>query len=99
MRFLKWSGPFELGNLARMRRAAGFCLRPLRTKLPSAPAPGCARRWKPPFARFGGLSFVRRPCRLGEKHGLLIDWQPVKEGRCVAALRFEFVRDPQGALF
>ena len=33
-----------------------------------------------------------------EKDGWLIDWQPIKEGRKVAALRFEFRRDPQGRL-
>lgn len=36
---------------------------------------------------------------LREKNGLLIDWQPIKDGRRVGALRFEFVRNPQGALF
>jgi plasmid replication initiation protein len=36
---------------------------------------------------------------LRAKNGLLIDWQPVKEGRRVGALRFEFVRNPQAALF
>lgn len=33
-----------------------------------------------------------------EKDGWLIDWQPIKEGRKVAALRFDFKRDPQGKL-
>lgn len=36
---------------------------------------------------------------LTEKNGLLIDWEPVKEGRRVASLRFAFARNPQGALF
>jgi len=35
---------------------------------------------------------------LTEKDGWLIEWQPIKEGRRVAAIRFEFVRDPQGRL-
>lgn len=35
---------------------------------------------------------------LTEKDGWLIDWQPIKEGRKVAALRFEFRRDIQGRL-
>ena len=33
-----------------------------------------------------------------EKDGWLIEWQPIKEGRKVAAIRFEFRRDPQGRL-
>ncbi len=33
-----------------------------------------------------------------EKDGWLIDWHPVKAGRKVIALRFEFKRDPQGRL-
>lgn len=33
-----------------------------------------------------------------EKDGWIIDWQPIKAGRKVAALRFEFRRDPQGRL-
>lgn len=36
---------------------------------------------------------------LCEKDGWLIQWAPIKEGRKVAALRFEFKRDPQGSLF
>jgi plasmid replication initiation protein len=36
---------------------------------------------------------------LTKKNGLMISWEPVKEGRRVAALRFEFARNPQGALF
>lgn len=32
------------------------------------------------------------------KDGWLIEWQPIKAGRRVAALRFEFKRDPQGKL-
>ncbi len=32
------------------------------------------------------------------KDGWLIKWQPIKEGRKVTALRFEFKRDPQGRL-
>lgn len=35
---------------------------------------------------------------LGEKDGWLIQWRPIKKGRKVAALRFEFRRDPQGKL-
>jgi plasmid replication initiation protein len=35
---------------------------------------------------------------LTTKDGWLIDWKPIKEGRKVAALRFEFKRDPQGRL-
>jgi plasmid replication initiation protein len=35
---------------------------------------------------------------LTEKDGWLIDWQPVKAGRRVKALRFQFKRDPQGRL-
>lgn len=36
---------------------------------------------------------------LREKNGWIIDWEPSKrEGRRVAALRFEFRRDPQGRL-
>ncbi len=35
---------------------------------------------------------------LTEKDGWLIEWQPIKAGRRVAAIRFEFVRDPQGRL-
>jgi plasmid replication initiation protein len=36
---------------------------------------------------------------LTKKNGLLIDWQPVKAGRRVGSLTFEFARNPQGALF
>ena len=36
---------------------------------------------------------------LQEKDGWLINWQPVKAGRKVKALRFEFKKDPQGRLF
>ena len=36
---------------------------------------------------------------LTEKDGWLIEWQPVKAGRKVAAVKFVFRRDPQGALF
>lgn len=36
---------------------------------------------------------------LAEKDGWLIRWTPIKEGRKVAALRFEFKRNPQGVLF
>lgn len=36
---------------------------------------------------------------LTEKDGWLIDWTPVKAGRRVKALRFQFKRDPQGRLF
>jgi len=35
---------------------------------------------------------------LREKDGWLIEWWPVKTGRKVTALRFEFKRDPQGQL-
>lgn len=35
---------------------------------------------------------------LTEKDGWLITWTPIKEGRKVSALRFEFKRDPQGRL-
>lgn len=36
---------------------------------------------------------------LTEKDGWLIEWETVKAGRKVAALKFKFRRDPQGALF
>jgi plasmid replication initiation protein len=35
---------------------------------------------------------------LTEKDGWLIQWQPIKAGRKVKALRFTFMRDPQGQL-
>ncbi len=35
---------------------------------------------------------------LTEKDGWLIKWQPIKAGRKVKALRFTFMRDPQGQL-
>lgn len=35
---------------------------------------------------------------LCEKDGWLIEWTPIKTGRKVTDLRFEFKRDPQGAL-
>ena len=35
---------------------------------------------------------------LQEKDGWLIQWQPVKAGRKVKALRFTFMRDPQGRM-
>ncbi|SVW35712.1 replication initiator protein [Klebsiella pneumoniae] len=35
---------------------------------------------------------------LVEKDGWLIEWKPVKAGRKVAKVRFEFKRDPQGRL-
>jgi plasmid replication initiation protein len=35
---------------------------------------------------------------LREKDGWLIDWTPIKTGRKVTTLRFEFKRDPQGRL-
>jgi plasmid replication initiation protein len=35
---------------------------------------------------------------LTEKDGWLIAWTPIKAGRKVTALRFEFKRDPQGRL-
>jgi hypothetical protein len=33
-----------------------------------------------------------------EKDGWLIQWQPVKAGRKVKGLRFEFMRNPQQSL-
>lgn len=36
---------------------------------------------------------------LMEKDGWLIQWRPVKAGRRVAAVHFDFKRDPQGRLF
>ena len=35
---------------------------------------------------------------LVEKDGWLIQWQPIKAGRKVKAVRFTFMRDPQGRL-
>jgi plasmid replication initiation protein len=35
---------------------------------------------------------------LTEKDGWMIEWTPIKTGRKVTALRFEFKRDPQGQL-
>ena len=35
---------------------------------------------------------------LGDKDGWLIQWRPIKAGRKVSAVRFEFRRDPQGRL-
>lgn len=35
---------------------------------------------------------------LNEKDGWLIQWQPIKAGRKVKAVRFTFMRDPQGQL-
>ena len=35
---------------------------------------------------------------LTEKDGWLIDWKPIKAGRKVVALRFDFQRNPQGQL-
>lgn len=35
---------------------------------------------------------------LREKNGLIVHWTPVKSGRKVTALRFEFEPDPQGTL-
>lgn len=35
---------------------------------------------------------------LTQKDGWKISWSPIKEGRKVVALRFEFARDPQGRL-
>ena len=35
---------------------------------------------------------------LVEKDGWLIQWQPIKAGRKVKAVRFKFMRDPQGRL-
>jgi len=36
---------------------------------------------------------------LNEKDGWIINWQPIKGGRRVKALRFDFKKDPQGRLF
>jgi plasmid replication initiation protein len=36
---------------------------------------------------------------LTEKDGWLIEWRPIKAGRKVKALRFEFRRNPQMSLF
>jgi len=36
---------------------------------------------------------------LNEKDGWIITWQPIKGGRRVKALRFDFRKDPQGRLF
>ena len=36
---------------------------------------------------------------LTEKDGWLIQWEPVKAGRKVKAVRFTFMRNPQGSLF
>ena len=36
---------------------------------------------------------------LQEKDGWLIQWQPIKAGRKVKAIRFTFMRNPQGTLF
>ena len=36
---------------------------------------------------------------LTEKDGWLIEWEPIKAGRKVAAVRFTFKRNPQGQLF
>ena len=36
---------------------------------------------------------------LVQKDGWLIEWQPIKAGRRVRAIRFDFKRDPQQALF
>ncbi len=35
---------------------------------------------------------------LRDKDSLLVEWQPIKAGRKVKALRFTFMRDPQGRL-
>lgn len=35
---------------------------------------------------------------LSEKDGWLINWKPIKAGRRVSAIRFDFERDPQGRL-
>ena len=45
--------------------------------------------------------FVIEPAvaELTEKDGWKIEWKPIKKGRKVAALRFEYCRDPQGRLF
>lgn len=50
------------------------------------------------------FSRLRQKCiepavrELTEKDGWLIKWEPIKAGRRVARLRFEFERDPQGRL-
>jgi plasmid replication initiation protein len=36
---------------------------------------------------------------LFDKNALVVKWEPVKAGRKVVGLRFEFEPDPQGALF
>jgi plasmid replication initiation protein len=36
---------------------------------------------------------------LTEKDGWLIQWEAVKAGRKVKAIRFTFMRNPQGSLF
>ena len=36
---------------------------------------------------------------LTEKDGWLIQWEAVKAGRKVKAIRFNFMRNPQGSLF
>ena len=35
---------------------------------------------------------------LQDRDGWLIQWQPIKAGRKTAALRFNFMRDPQAKL-
>lgn len=52
----------------------------------------------------GNFAAIRRKIiepavkELREKDGWLIEWTPIKEGRKVASLRFEFKRNPQGSL-
>ncbi len=36
---------------------------------------------------------------LQEKEGWIISWEPIKRGRKVTSLRFDFKKDPQGCLF
>lgn len=53
----------------------------------------------------GDFAAIRRKiiepavAELIEKDGWLIDWKPVKAGRRVKAVRFDFQRNPQGRLF
>jgi hypothetical protein len=62
-----------------------------------------APRWMPPRSsrelRQGANQDHRtRRKELQEKDGWLIQWLPIKAGRKVKAVRFTFMRDPQGRL-